>query len=75
MDINYFLIKKYIKKNYVIYNVEASMPSCFKLLSKETGEQTSEWFENELIHKIFCVDNMFVKKVFKELAIEVLQGK
>lgn len=75
MDVNYFLIKKFIIRNYVISNVETSMPSCFRLYNKESGEQTSEWYENDIISKIFCVDNMFVKKVFKELAIEVLSDE
>jgi hypothetical protein len=73
VSVNYFLIKKYIIRNYVISNIEPSMPSCFRLFGKESGEQTSEWFENDMISKIFCVDNIFVKKVFKDIAKEIIE--
>jgi hypothetical protein len=66
------MLKKYITKHFKIYKVEPKMPSVFKIYDYQMQEEVSEWTLNNYLSKIFSVDIMLVKKVFKDMAKEEL---
>lgn len=71
-QINYDMIKKYVNKHFKIYKVEPKMPNVFKVYDYHKQEEVSEWVLHTYLAKIFSVDSMLVKKVFKDIAKEEL---
>jgi hypothetical protein len=66
------MLKKYITKHFKIYKVEPKMPNVFKVYDYEKQEEVSEWTVHTFLARIFSVDSMLVKKVFKDIAKEEL---
>lgn len=71
-QVNYDMIKKYITKHFKIYKIEPKMPNIFKVYDYQKQEEVSEWGINQYLAKIFSVDTLLVKKVFKDIAKEEL---
>jgi hypothetical protein len=72
-QVNYDMLKKYITKHFKIYKIEPKMPNVFHVYDYQIQAEVSEWSINQYLSKMFSVDILLVKKVFKDIAKEELQ--
>lgn len=72
-QINYDMVKKYVNKHFKIYKLEPKMPNVFKIYDYQKQEEVSEWYLTKYLCRIFSIDILLIKKVFKDIVKEELE--